>query len=128
MEDKGQLTGVPIKLVMALVIGAMVMGIMTQIVGTAERTAMRDMHVSLDRASKGYLKVRVEDAQSGEPLDGATIIVRYPGGTKADTISGRSDGSHTFRIPMGGKSYVLVSVRVTCPGYIPWEGEVVVSK
>jgi hypothetical protein len=37
MEEKGQLMGVPIKLVMALVIGTMVMGILMQFVGTAAR-------------------------------------------------------------------------------------------
>ena len=43
MDDKGQLMGVPIKLVMALVIGTMTMGVLMQFVGTAERNVLKDI-------------------------------------------------------------------------------------
>lgn len=46
MDSKGQLMGVPIKLVMALVIGTMAMGVLMQFMGTAERTVLRDMKVT----------------------------------------------------------------------------------
>lgn len=46
MKEKGQLMGVPIKLVMALVIGTMTMGILMQFIGTAERTILKDMKVT----------------------------------------------------------------------------------
>ena len=124
MEEKGQLMGVPIKLVMALVIGVMVMGILTQFVGTAERIILRDMHVTFDTSGSTFT-VNVQDAQSRAPLGGATIVVKYPGGMKAQTL-GEDIGSYTFSIPVSN-GYAVANVRVTHSGYIPWEGEVAVS-
>ncbi len=124
MKEKGQLMGVPIKLVMALVIGVMVMGIMTQFVGTAERTILRDMHVTFDTAGRS-LTVNVQDAQSRDSLGSATISVKYPGGMLAHTLDEYA-GSYTFSVPVSG-GYSIANVRVTHSGYIPWEGEVAVS-
>lgn len=121
MEEKGQLMGVPIKLVMALVIGTMAMGILMQFMGTAERTILRDMKVTFS-TSGNRLTVKVYDAQSGDNLGGATIVVKYPGGMKAQTL-GPNSNQYTFTIPMGGAEYIVTTVRVTRNGYIPWEGE-----
>ncbi|MEA1905231.1 MAG: hypothetical protein U9M97_05090 [Candidatus Hadarchaeota archaeon] len=117
--------GVPIKLVMALVIGVMIMGILTQFVGTAERTVLRDMSVTFS-TSGNRLTVEAYDAQSGDGLGGTTIAVKCPGGMKAHTCSMGSN-HYTFSIPMGGADYVIVTVRVTHNGYIPWEGEAALS-
>ncbi|MGC8937168.1 MAG: hypothetical protein ACP5KV_07410, partial [Candidatus Methanomethylicaceae archaeon] len=87
---------------------------------------LRDMKVTFPKNSGGYLTVKVVDAQSGEALGGATIVVKYPGGTKAHTLGEGSD-QYTFRIPVSS-SVVVVTVRVTKNNYIPWEGEVAVSK
>lgn len=128
MEEKGQLMGVPIKLVMALVIGTMVMGILTQFVGTAERTVLKDMKVTFSRTTGGDLGVTVKDAQSGDALGGATITVKYPGGTMAKTLAD-STNTYTFSdIPMGSADVIVVNVHVTRNGYIPWEGEAAVHR
>jgi len=113
MEEKGQLMGVPIKLVMALVIGTMAMGVLTQFVGTA--------------TSSNRLTVRVYDAVSGDALGGATVVVKYFGGMKAHTL-GTNSNQYTFTIPMEAGSYTVVTVRVTHSGYIPWEGEAAVHR
>jgi len=126
MEEKGQLMGVPIKLVMALVIGTMAMGVLTQFVGTAERTVFRDMKVTFSTSSN-QLTVRVFDAASGNILGGATIVVKYLGGMKAHTL-GTNSNQYTFTIPMDAGSYTVVTVRVTHSGYIPWEGEAAVHR
>jgi len=126
MDEKGQLMGVPIKLVMALVIGTMAMGILMQFVGTAERTILRDMKVTFPRTTSDNLSVKVFDAQSGGALGGATIVVKYPGGMKAHTCSEDSN-QYRFTVPMEGANYVVVTVRVTRNGYIPWEGEVAIT-
>jgi hypothetical protein len=126
MDRAGQLTGVPIKLVMALVIGTMVMGVMMQFVGTAERTILRDMDVRFS-VSGNKLTVKLYDAASGENLGGATVVVKYPGGMKAHTL-GTNSNQYTFTIPLGGNDVVVATVRVTRHGYIPWEGEVAVGK
>lgn len=115
--------GVPIKLLMALVIGVMSMGILMQFVGTADRAMLRDMQVTFD-SSGNRLTVEVRDAQSGKPLGGATISVRYPGGTLANTL-GEDSNAHTFSVPVDGTT--IATVRVTRHGYIPWEGEVALS-
>jgi hypothetical protein len=125
MDKKGQLTGVPIMLVMSLVIAAVAMGIMTQFMNTAERTALKDMQVKT-RVTGNRLKAEVFDAQSGEKLGGTTMVVKYPGGSKAHTL-GDSSNSYTFSIPLGGADYVIASLRVTRQGYIPWEGEIAVG-
>jgi len=126
MDDRGQLMGVPIKLVMALVIGVMVMGVMTQFVGTAERMVLRDMKVTVS-TSGNRLTVKVLDAQSEDAIGGATIVVKYPGGMKAHTC-GESSNQYSFTIPMGDSKVLIARVRVTRNGYIPWEGEAAISK
>jgi len=126
MDEKGQLMGVPIKLVMALVIGTMAMGILMQFVGTAERTILKDMKVTFPRTTSDNLSVKVFDAQSGGALGGATIVVKYPGGMKAHTCSEDSN-QYSFTVPMEGAGYVVTTVRVTRNGYIPWEGEAAVT-
>lgn len=124
MDDKGQLMGVPIKLIIALVIGVMAMGILTQLVDTADRTMLRDMEVDFAEVEED-LTVEVFDAQSQEPLTGVTISVDYPGGESAKTLTGGSN-SHTFSFP-GLEDTVIANVRVSKNGYIPWEGEVAIK-
>jgi hypothetical protein len=104
----------------------MTMGILMQFVGTAERMVLKDMKVTFPKSSGGYLTVKAVDAQSGEALGGATIVVKYPGGLKAHTL-GESSDQYTFRIPVSD-TVVIVTVKVTKNNYIPWEGEVAVSK
>lgn len=116
--------GVPVKLVIALVIGVMSMGVLTQFVDTADRTMLRDMKVTFDIKGRD-LTVEVYDAQSRDSLNGATIAVEYPGGTLAYTLSLDSN-SHTFTVPVEDGS-VITKVRVTRNGYIPWEGEAAIS-
>ena len=125
MEEKGQLMGVPIKLVMALVIGTMVMGILMQFVGTAERTVLRDMDVR-STTSSNRLTVKVYDAASGDNLGGATVVVKYPGGMKAHTLGAESN-QYTFTISLNGADVVVATVQVMRNGYIPWEGQVAVG-
>ncbi len=125
MKERGELIGVPIKLVIALVIGVMCMGVLTQFVGTADRTMLRDMKVTFD-ISGNDLTVSVYDAQSQDPLNGATISVKYPGGTLARTLSSESN-SHTFTVPIEDDA-VITKVRVSQNGYIPWEGEAALSR
>jgi hypothetical protein len=124
MDEKGQLMGVPIKLVMALVIGTMTMGILMQFVGTAERSVLRDMDIQCSSTSK-KLTVKVYDAASGDPLGGVTIVIKYPGGTDARTL-GRDTSQYTFTVPMNGAKVVLATVQATRNGYIPWQGQVAV--
>lgn len=124
MEESGQLMGVPIKLIMALVIGAMTMGIMMQFVGTAERNVLRDMDVQFSISGK-KLTVKIYDAASGDALGGATIVLKYPGGTDARTL-GKNTNQYTFTVPMNDAKVVIVTVQVTRNGYIPWQGQVAV--
>lgn len=116
--------GVPVKLVIALVIGVMSMGVLTQFVDTADRTMLRDMKVTFGIQGSD-LTVEVYDAQSQNPLNGATIAVEYPGGTLAYTLSLDSN-SHTFSVP-AEDGPVITKVRVSRNGYIPWEGEAAIS-
>jgi hypothetical protein len=125
MEEKGQLMGVPIKLVMALVIGTMTMGILMQFVGTAERTVLRDMDVRFT-ISSNRLTVKVYDAASGDNFGGSTVVVKYPGGMKAHTL-GTNSSQYTFTIPLNGADVIVATVQVTRNGYIPWEGQVAVG-
>ena len=125
MDQKGQLMGVPIKLIMAIVIGVMATGILMQFVGTAERMVLRDMDVRFSTPGN-RLTVRIYDAASRDPLGGATVVVKYPGGMKAHTL-GTYSNKYTFTIPLEGADVVVATVRVTRNGYIPWEGEVAVG-
>jgi len=126
MDSKGQLMGVPIKLVMALVIGTMAMGVLMQFMGTAERTVLRDMEVRFTTSSN-RLTVKVHDAASGDALGGSTIVVKYPGGMKAHTL-GTNSNQYAFTIPLNGADVIVATVQVTRNGYIPWEGQVAVGQ
>jgi hypothetical protein len=120
MDEKGQLMEVPIKLVMALVVGMLCMGVLVQFVGTAERSVIRDMEVRTSTGSGNRLTVKIYDAATGEDLNGATVVVRYPGGTKAHTL-GANSNQYTFDLP---NDLILVTLRVTREGYIPWESQI----
>ncbi len=126
MRQEGQLMGVPVKLVIALVVGVMSMGILTQFVNTADRTMLRDMEVEAEMSETGEnFTIEVFDAQSGEPLNGATLKVDYPGGTLAQTLDSDSN-THTFHDPTGYDT-VIADLHVTHHGYIPWQGQFVLK-
>ena len=126
MDSRGQLMGVPIKLVMALVIGTMAMGVLMTFMGTAERNVLRDMDVQFT-ISKNRLTARVYDAASGDALGGTTILVKYPGGTDAHTL-GKETSQYTFTIPLNGAKVAVADVQVTRNGYIPWQGQAAVGQ
>jgi len=115
---------------MALVIGTMTMGILMQFVGTAERTVLRDMDVRFTIPTappKNRLTVKVYDAASGDNLDRATIVVKYPGGMDAYTTV-TNYNYHAFTIQLNGADVIVATVQVTRNGYIPWEGQVAVPR
>jgi hypothetical protein len=96
------------------------MGVLMQFVGTAERSVIRDMDVKFTDIKSDQVKVKVYDAATGNPLNGSTISLSYPGGTKVYT-TGNNTNHHTFK---GLPSDTVFNVRVTHEGYIPWEGQV----
>ncbi len=123
MKEKGQLMGVPVKLVIALVIGVMVMGILTQFVDTADRTMMKDMKVNtIVYEESKEIEIDVDDAQSGDPVYGPTIQIDYPGGSIVRTLK-NSTSSYTFDYEKA-PSDTIASIKVTQHGYIPWKGEI----
>jgi hypothetical protein len=124
MDERGAMD-IPIKLVIALAVGAISMGVLTQFVNTSERMMWRDLRVLLSYRGGGSLQVSVFDGETGQPLNGATVEVRYPGGVKMHTL-GSSSSSYTFSLPRSGVPY-LASVRVTHPGYLTWEGQVAIE-
>lgn len=124
MDSRGQMMDLPIKLVMALVVGMLCLGVLTKFVGTAERSIIADMKVNLSvrpySQSRRTVVVEVYDASSGAPLSSPTIEISYPGGMDFATPS---SNSASFLVPPG----VIAKVRVTCPKYLPWEGQIAVK-
>jgi hypothetical protein len=121
VNERGELMDIPIRLVMALMIGTLCMGVLTQFIGTAERSVIRDLDVQLETRSynrtQKRLIVEVYDASSGDPVSGATVQVFYPGDTQAKT---NSSNRFSFLVPRN----TLITVRVSHPGYLPWEGQI----
>jgi len=121
MNERGELLDIPIRLVMALMIGTLCLGVLVQFIGTAERSVIRDLDVHLDTSryssTQKRLVVKVNDASSGEPVSGATVQVSYPGGSQAKT---NSSSSFSFLVPRN----TIVTVRVTHSQYLPWEGQI----
>lgn len=113
----------PIKLVMALLVGMLCLGVLTKFIGTAQRSIISDMRVSLSvqshSSSSRRVVVEVYDATSRAALNGPTIEISYPGGGEALTPAGNRA---SFIVPVG----VIVTVRVTYPNYLPWEGQIAV--
>ncbi|MEM1689193.1 MAG: hypothetical protein QXU01_00250 [Candidatus Hadarchaeales archaeon] len=123
MNNRGQMMDLPIKLVMALVVGMLCLGVLSRFIGTAQRSIISDMRVNLRvqdySSSKKKVLVEVYDASSGVPLNSPTIEISYPAGRDAITPSGNSA---SFIVPSG----VIATVRVTAPNYLPWEGQIAV--
>jgi hypothetical protein len=91
------------------------MGVLVQFIGTAERSIIRDMDVRASVKSGNKLTVKIYDAATGEDLNGATVVVSYPGGIKAHTL-GANSNQYTFDLP---DDAVLATLRVSHEGYIP---------
>ena len=119
MDARAELTEMPLKLVISIAIAMFCLTVLMQFVRTSERAMLKDLDVQF-QISSSRLTVKVFDAQTGKPVGGTTITVSYPGGMKAHTL-GTNSNSYTFTIPSG---ILLVNVRVTKSGYLPWEGEV----
>ena len=119
MNAKGELTEMPLKLVISIAVAMFCLTVLMQFVRTSERAMLKDLDVQF-QTSSGRLTVKVLDAQTGKPVGGATITVSYQGGVKAHTL-GTNSNSYTFTIP---SDVLLANVRVTKSGYLPWEGEV----
>ena len=122
MDARGELTEMPLKLVISIAVAMFCLSVLMQFVRTSERTMLRDLDVQF-QTSKGKLTVKVFDAQTGNPVGGATITVTYQGGVKAYTL-GPNSNSYTFTIPAG---VLIANVKVTKNGYLPWEGEVALT-
>jgi hypothetical protein len=122
MDARGELTEMPLKLVVSIAVAMFCLSVLMQFVKTSERAMLKDLDVQF-QTSPGKLTVKVFDAQTGKPVGGATITVSYQGGMKAYTL-GTASNSYTFTLP----SWVLlVNVKVTKNGYLPWEGEVALT-
>jgi hypothetical protein len=123
MDSRGQMMDLPIKLVMALLVGMLCLGVLTRFIGTAQRSVISDMRVSLSvqnhSSSSKKVVVEVYDASSGTVLNGPTIEISYPGGGEALTPAGNRA---SFIVPTG----VIATVRVTYPNYLPWERQIAV--
>ncbi len=109
----------PLRLVISLAIAMICLSVLMQFVRTSEAAMLRELDVRFS-ISGHRLRVMVYDAQTGQPVGGATVTVTYDGGMKAHTL-GASSNSYTFYLP---SDILLASVRVTRNGYFPWEGEV----
>lgn len=123
IDDRGQMMDLPIKLVMALVVGMLCLGVLSRFIGTAQRSIISDMRVNLRlqdySSTRKKVLVEVYDASSGLPLNGPTIEISYPAGRDAITPNGNSA---SFLVPLG----VIATVRITAPNYLPWEGQIAV--
>lgn len=123
VDNRGQMMDLPIKLVMALVVGMLCLGVLSRFIGTAQRSIISDMRVNLKTQdyspTRKRVLVEVYDAFSGIPLNNPTIEISYPAGREAITPDGNSA---SFLVPRG----VIATVRVTAPNYLPWEGQIAV--
>jgi len=132
-EERGQLVGTPLKLVIAIVIGVAVLGVLLQMMNMTGVITPHYFDVVVNGAGveensghfvsgkrARYLKVTVRDKDTGRALEGAIVEVKGGGVNDAMVTDGEGVASNfkgRFEIT---EAYVTVGVTVTKEGYVKW--------
>lgn len=117
-EDERAIEGLPIRLVIALVVGVACLGIMMQVLGTFDFGADQEADVQLnDRVVQDGedVTITVVEESTNEPIPGASVIVRGDNLAIENTYDGETgdDGNLTFTIGSSSSSDVTPDWRTT---------------
>ncbi len=132
-DERGQLVGTPLKLVIAVVIGVAVLGILLQMMNLV---SVMNPHSFSVEEKKGFtqdggiwerysdrsdIAFIVKDESDGRLVQGAIVEIKGAGGNAAQITGG--DGIVTFsklNFDLAGATYAKTTVTVTKEGYSRW--------
>ena len=133
-DERGQLVGTPLKLVIAVVIGVAVLGILLQMMNLVsvmnphsfnviEQSGFTDDKGSIwekssDRSNIVFI---VKDENDGRLVQGAIVEIKGAGATSAQVTD--KEGEATFsglNFDLAGATYAKVTVTTTKEGYSRW--------
>jgi hypothetical protein len=128
-DERGQLVGTPLKLVIAVVIGVAVLGILLQMMNLVSVMNPHSFNVEVsdlgsDGAfAKGQNSVvfTVKDANDGRDVQGAIVEIKGAGANDAQVTS--NSGTATISnldFDLAGADYAKLTVTVTKEGYSRW--------
>lgn len=130
-EDRGQLVGTPLKLVIAVVIGVAVLGILLQMMNLV---SVMNPHSFNVEGQKGFTSdggfwetpqsevvFIIKDENDGRLVQGAIVEIKGAGANTAQIT--KADGTATFedlKFDLAGASYAKTTVTVSKEGYSRW--------
>jgi hypothetical protein len=130
-DERGQLVGTPLKLVIAVVIGVAVLGILLQMMNLVSVMNPHSFNVEVDGNALGNdgafdvtttsIAFIVKDANDGRDVQGAIVEVKGAGESDAQVTSnaGRASFSN-LDFKLAGAQYAKVTVTVKKEGYSSW--------
>ena len=140
-DERGQLVGTPLKLVIAVVIGVAVLGILLQMMNLVsvmnphsfnviEQSGFTDDKGSIwekssDRSNIVFI---VKDENDGRLVQGAIVEIKGAGATSAQVTD--NEGEATFsglNFALAGATYAKTTVTVTKEGYSRWTNSYLVK-
>jgi hypothetical protein len=133
-DERGQLVGTPLKLVIAVVIGVAVLGILLQMMNlvsvmnphsfnVVEQSGFTDDKGSIweKSADRSNIVFIVKDENDGRLVQGAIVEIKGAGATSAQVTD--KEGEATFsglNFDLAGANYAKVTVTATKEGYSRW--------
>jgi hypothetical protein len=128
-DERGQLVGTPLKLVIAVVIGVAVLGILLQMMNLVSVMNPHSFNVEVsDLGSDGAFDeaqssvvFTVNDANDGREVQGAIVEIKGAGANDAQVTSNAGKATiNNLDFDLAGADYAKVTVTVTKEGYSRW--------
>ena len=128
-DERGQLVGTPLKLVIAVVIGVAVLGILLQMMNLVSVMNPHSFNVEVsDLGSDGAFALTqtsvvftVKDENDGRLVQGAIVEIKGAGETDAQVTSNQGRASfNNLDFDLAGAEFAKITVSVTKEGYSRW--------
>jgi hypothetical protein len=130
-DERGQLVGTPLKLVIAVVIGVAVLGILLQMMNLVSVMNPHSFSVEIEGNTLGSdgafdesqtsVAFIVKDANDGRDVQGAIVEIKGAGESDAQVTANTGKASFTnLDFELAGAQYATVTVTVTKEGYSRW--------
>ena len=130
-DERGQLVGTPLKLVIAVVIGVAVLGILLQMMNLVSVMNPHSFNVEIDGNTLGNdgafdisttsVAFLVKDANDGREVQGAIVEIKGAGEMDAQVTGTTGKASFSgLEFKLAGADYATMTVTATKEGYSRW--------
>ncbi|MEE9564636.1 MAG: hypothetical protein V3V63_02895 [Candidatus Hydrothermarchaeaceae archaeon] len=130
-DERGQLVGTPLKLVIAVVIGVAVLGILLQMMNLVSVMNPHSFNVEVGEGDLGSdgafnqdqtsVDFIVRDANDGREVSGAIVEIKGAGVNDAQVTTSKGKASfNNLGFKLAGATYATTTVTVSKEGYSRW--------